>query len=135
MRSSCRRLTLAVVVAFLVLLMGCHHTSPVAQLGPLNINLSYNNGSCQQNGSSGVIDVYQNQSVTYQGATVLSQFQVQFATCPFSSCPVTSPNGAPVTPGQPNPGTAGNTYYYSSVMINNQPCNGVGAMGLRIKSP
>jgi len=76
----------------------------------------------------------QNQAVIFKGATSLNQFQAQFVTCPFgTSCPVNSPNGAQVNMGQPT-GTVGTIYYYSSMTINNQPCNSPGSMGLRVKS-
>lgn len=134
MTSRCSGLALVVVVSFLVFLPGCHHDIDHSkQLGPLQISLSYNNGSCQQNGSSGIIDVFQNQAVTFQGATALSQFQVQFTTCPFRACPVNSPNGTAVNAGQPNPGAEGNTYQYSGLTINNQQCNLASPMGLRVK--
>ncbi len=127
----CRWLGLAVVVTFLTSLAGCQH-KPNA-VSPLYVNLSYNGGACQQNGSSGVIDVEVGQQVIYQGATAINQFEVQFATCPFSSCPVNSPNGSPVNAGAPIAGTTGNTYYYSGLTIGNQQCNQMGSMGLRIK--
>ena len=125
-------LALAVLAASLVGLTSCQRTS-AAQPATQTISLSYNNGSCQQNGSSGVIDIVQNQPVVFKGATSLNQFQAQFTTCPFSSCPVNSPNGSPVNVGQPT-GTVGTTYNYSSITINNQSCSGVGSMGLRVKS-
>jgi hypothetical protein len=90
-------------------------------------------GQCQQNGGTEIVEVFQNQQVVYQGANAVSQFEVQFTRCPFASCPVTSANGSPVNVGQPNPGTAGNTYNYSGLTINNQQCSGVGPMGVRIK--
>ena len=125
-------LALAVLAASLVGLTSCQRTS-AAQPATQTISLSYNNGSCQQNGSSEVIEVSQSQPVVFQGANTLTQFQVQFSSCPLSSCPVSSPNGAAVNVGQPT-GTVGTTYNYSSITINNQSCNsGVGAMGLRVK--
>ena len=132
MASRYRWLALAVLAAFLVGLTSCQHVraaQPVTQY----ISLSYNNGSCQQNGSSGVIDVVQNQTVVFKGATSVNQFQAQFTTCPFGSCPVSSPNGSPVNVGQPT-GTVNTTYNYSSMTINNQSCNNPGSMGLRVKS-
>ena len=132
MASRYKWLALAVLAAFLVGLTSCQHVraaQPVTQY----ISLSYNNGSCQQNGSSGVIDIVQSQQVVFKGGASITQFQAQFTTCPFSSCPVSSPNGSEVNVGQPT-GTVGTTYNYSSITINNQPCNGgVGAMGLRVK--
>jgi hypothetical protein len=130
MTSRCSWLALAALAALLICLTSCQHVS--ANQNTQTISLSYNNGSCQQNGSSGVIDVYKNQPVVYQGATSLTQFQVQFSTCPFSSCPVSSPNGAAVNVGAPT-GTVGTTYNYSGITINNQQCSGVGSMGLRVK--
>lgn len=125
-------LALAVLAASLVGLTSCQHVS-AAQPATQYVSLSYNGGSCQQNGSSGVIEVSQSQPVVFQGATTLTQFQVQFTSCPLSSCPVNSPNGAAVNVGQPT-GTVGTTYNYSSITINNKSCNsGVGSMGLRVK--
>jgi hypothetical protein len=125
-------LALAVLAASLVGLTSCQRTS-AAQPATQYVSLSYNGGSCQQNGSSGVIDISQSQPVVFQGATKLTQFQVQFASCPLGSCPVNSPNGAAVNVGQPT-GTVGTTYNYSSITINNQSCNsGAGSMGLRVK--
>lgn len=133
--TSCRRLvSMAVVAGFLVLLPGCHRETPTA-VGPLYIMLTYNGGNCEQNGSTGVLDVYQNQSVIFQGASAVSQFQVQFDRCPFTSCPVNSPNGTPVNVGPPNANTAGNTYNYTSMTINNLQCNNPGPMGMRIRTP
>jgi len=132
MASRYRWLALAVLAAFLVGLTSCQHVraaQPVTQY----ISFSYNNGSCLQNGSSGVIDIVQNEPVVFKGTTSLNQFQAQFSSCPFSSCPVNSPNGSPVNVGQPT-GTVGTTYNYSSITINNQQCSGVGSMGLRVKS-
>lgn len=96
------------------------------------INLSWNGGSCQQNGSNSPVDVFQNAPIVYQGVSSLSQFQVQFSTCPLAACPVSSPSGAAVNVGNPTKGPG--VYNYSSMTINNQQCSGVGSMGLRIKS-
>jgi len=97
--------------------------------------LTYNNGNCQQNGSTGVIDVPSGQNVIYQGASALSQFNVGFSTCPFASgnCPVNSPNGTPMNVGQPTGSAVGNTYSYTGLTINNQTCTNGGQMGVRIK--
>ncbi len=130
--TSVRRLfVLAAVAGLLIFLPGCKSTKPGGQ-GPQYVMLTYNNGNCQQNGSSGVIDVVPNQAVIYQGASALSQFQIQFSSCPFASCPVSSPNGNSVNVGQPNTGAAGNTYYYSGMTINNQQCNDIGPLGVRV---
>lgn len=127
-------LALAVVTGLLILLPGCH--KPVGQQGPQYIMLTYNGGNCQQNGSTGVIDIWSNQAVIYQGASALNSFQIQFAgDCPFATgnCPVSSPNGNPINVGQPNGNAVNNTFYYSSMMINAQQCTDGGAMGLRVK--
>ena len=132
----CRRLiALAFVTGFLVFLPGCHRTPPTAA-GPLTIALTIdNNGNCQQNGSTGAIDLAPGQSAIYQGASAVSQFQVQFTRCPFASCPVNSPNGASVNTGPPVPNAAGNTYLYSGMSINNRQCNNIGPLGLRVWPP
>jgi hypothetical protein len=134
----CSWLALAVLAALLVCLpayqrVRAGQAAPTSQ----NISLAYNsNGTCTQNGSSGVIDIVNNLPVVYQGATALTQFQVQFTTCPFaaSNCPVNSPNGSAVNAGTPT-GTVGTTYNYSSITINNQSCKGVSSMGVRVKNP
>jgi hypothetical protein len=122
---------LAFLAACLVCLTSCQHVN-AGQPSPQYVNLSYNGGSCQQNGSTGIIDLYQNEPVVFQGAATLSQFQAQFTTCPFSACPVSSPTGAAVNVGQPT-GTVGTTYNYSGITINNQQCNNMQGMGVRIK--
>lgn len=129
------RFVLPVAIACLLVLPGCKKTPPNA-VGPLSIGLAYNGGNCTQNGSNGVIDVYQNQVVTYQGANVLSSFNVQFSTCPFAAgmCPVNSPQGTPQNVGEPSAASTNTTYYYSSVSINGQACNnGIGSFGVHIK--
>jgi hypothetical protein len=136
MTSGCSRFAVAVVVGFLVFLPGCHHDIDHSkQLGPLHISLAYNSsdGSCQQNGSAAVIDVWQDQQVIYQGAAVVPQFQVQFPRCPFGSCPIDSPNGSPVNAGTPSAGARSTTYNYSGMTIGNKQCNNPGAMGLRMR--
>jgi len=131
MTSSCSRCALAVLAVFLFLLPGCHRAPK--DTGPLYIMLMFNGGACEQNGSSGVIDVYQDQAVIYETAAQLTEFQVRFAACPFASCPVSSPHGRSVNIGQPNPGTVGATFNYSGMTINNQSCNDAEAMGIRVK--
>ena len=134
---SVRRLLVSAVLAgLLISLPGCHKPTPVHQLGPFYIMLTYNNGSCQQNGSSGIIDIPYDQNIIYQGAAALTQFQVNFsADCPFAqgNCPVNSPNGNPDNVGQPNGNAKGNSYNYGSMMINNQQCTMGGPMGVRVK--
>ena len=134
MTSGRRLMALAVAAGFLVLLPSCHHGGPTA-VGPQYIMLTYNNGTCQQNGGTGLVDVAPNQAAIFQGAAALSQFQVQFSTCPFGTCPVNSPNGNSINAGQPNAGTAGKTFYYSGLTINNQPCTNTGSLGLRVWPP
>ena len=133
---SVRRLfALAVVAGLLVVLPGCHSSPTGQQQGPQYIMLTYNNGNCQQNGSSGVIDIWSSQSVIYQGASALTEFQIQFSSCPFAAanCPVNSPNGNAINVGQPTGSAVNNTYYYSSMMINNQQCTLAGPMGVRVR--
>ena len=135
MRSPYPRLSVAVLLGFLVFFLSCERGS-TKQLAPQYINLSNQGGTCTQNGSPGIIDIYQNQVVVFQGATAanaVTQFQVQFGSCPFNSCPVTSQNGGPINAGQPKAGSAGTTFNYTSLTISNQPCNLPSPMGLRIK--
>ncbi len=94
--------------------------------------LMFNGGECQQNGSEGIIDVYQNRAVIYQTAAgALTQFQVQFAACPFASCPVDS-RGISANVGQPTLGAVGTTFNYSSMTINNEPCKDAASMGVHV---
>lgn len=129
------RFALPVMLALLIVLPSCNKP-PVGQAGPFTISLAYNGGQCTQNGSTGVIDVEQNWNVTYQGAAALSEFNVQFSSCPFAAgkCPVNSPQGTAQNPGMPSAANANTTYYYSSVSISNQTCNnGPGTFGVHIK--
>ena len=97
--------------------------------------LTFNGGSCQQNGSPGIVDVDQTRAVIYQGASFLRQFQVGFTSCPFTpdTCPVKSPNGSSMNVGKPNPGAAGSTFMYSGLSMDSQPCTNSAQMGLRVK--
>ncbi len=131
MTSNCSRSALAVLAACLVFLPGCHR--PAKDSGPLYIMLMFNGGACEQNGSSGVIEAAQDRVIIYQTAAELAEFEVRFVACPFGSCPVSSPHGMSVNVGKPNPGTAGTTFTYAGVKIDNQPCNNASSMGLRVK--
>jgi len=134
--TSVRRLfALGLAASLSSFLLGCRHTPPTA-LGPFYIMLTYNSGSCQQNGSTGVIDVPSNQNVIYQAATSLSQFNASFSgNCPFAAgnCPVNSPNGTPMNVGLPNGNAVNSTFMYSGLTMDNQQCTDAGAMGVRIK--
>jgi hypothetical protein len=130
------RFGLPVVLACLTVLPACQKTPPVESLGPLTISLAYNQGQCTQNGSTGVIDVAQNQTVTYVPASTGTAFNIQFSTCPFANgmCPVNSPQGTAQNVGAPTSANVNTTYYYSGVTINNQTCNnGVSSFGLHVK--
>lgn len=124
------RTALVVLVTVLLSLAGCHHQS--AETGPLYIMLMYNGGACEQNGSQGILEVYENQAVIYQTAAELAQFQVRFTACPFASCPVDSPHGMSVNIGQPNPGMVGTTFNYSGMSISNQQCTDAASMGVHV---
>ena len=132
MVSGTRWLALALLVASLLALTGCQRVKANQNTQTISIKMN-TDGTCQQNGSSGVIDINNTQPLIYQGAATLSQFQVQFSSCPFASCPVNSPTGAAVNVGVPT-GTVGTTYYLSAMTINNQQCKSVGSMGLRQKN-
>jgi hypothetical protein len=132
------RFALPLLIAFLTILPGCQEHHPVGLVGPLTIKLANNNGQCTQNGSTGVIDVVEGQDITYELAVAGAnpQFDVQFSSCPFASakCPANSPQGTPQDVGTPTASAVNNTYYYSSVTVNNQACNnGASTFGLRIK--
>jgi len=115
----------------LLLLPGCHKKT--SESGPQYIMLTFNNAACEQNGSTGIIEISPNQPVVYQAAAVLSQFEVRFAACPFTSCPVSSPHGTSMNIGAPNPGTAGTTFSYSGMTIDHEPCRNGATLGVRIK--
>jgi hypothetical protein len=129
------RITLAVLVSLLVFLPACNRHVPVKGEGPFYIMLVYNGGSCQQNGSMGTIDVPQDQPIIYQGATALSNFQIELQRCPFAAvnCPVNSPNGNSVNVGAPVPGSANTTFPYSAMTINGQACTDGAQMAIRVR--
>lgn len=129
MRQLGRRTTLVVLIG-LLFLVACRKTSEAH--GPQYIMLVFNGGACEQNGSTGIIDVHQGEPIIYQGAADPTQFKVQFVTCPFASCPVDSPHGNSVNVGKASAGTAGTTFMYSGMSMNNHPCNNPGPMGIRI---
>jgi hypothetical protein len=131
MISSCRRSALAVLAGLLFLLTGCHRAPKDS--GPLYIMLMFNGGACSQNGSSGVIEIDPDRAVIFQTAAELTEFEVRFTACPFSSCPASSPNGRAVNVGPPNPGTVGTTFMYAGITMNHQSCSNAGTMGLRVK--
>ncbi|MGA2903677.1 MAG: hypothetical protein ABSD98_07590 [Candidatus Korobacteraceae bacterium] len=124
MTSRASRLALAVVV-LLVCLVGYQ---PASAQNTVTINLTYNGGTCQQNGAAAAVNVTTSQSVSYMAANSVP-FQVSFSSssCPFATCTITGSTG-----GQTPSGTVGNTYYPSSVSINGQNCNNPGSMGIRI---
>lgn len=132
------RLALPVLLALLIVLPACKKEQPVQGSSSLTIKLANANGQCTQNGSTGVIDVEQDQDVTYEldVAGANTQFNVQFSSCPFASgkCPADSPQGTAQDMGTPTASAVNNTYYYSSVTVNNQTCtNGSGTLGLHVK--
>ena len=131
MTSTYSRAALAVLAAVLSVLPGCHRTPKDS--GPLYIMLMFNGGACEQNGSTEVIEVPADRAVIYQTAAELTDFEVRFTACPFSSCPVSSPHGRSVNVGQPNPGAGGTTFNYAGITMNHQSCNNAGTMGLRVK--
>jgi len=126
------RTAIAAAVVLVCCLAGCH--SQPASDEPQYIMLTYNGGSCQQNGSPGMLDVRQGQAVIYQGASQLRNFQVGFADCPFiaGNCPVKSPNGNSINVGKPNADTGGSTFMYSSLTIDNEPCTNAAQMGVKV---
>jgi len=126
-------LALTVLAASLVLLSACHKTP--AESGPVYIMLMYNGGDCVQNGDAGVVDVYPNQAVIYQGATAQAEFKIDFANCPLAAgnCPVDSPNGTSVNVGAPLASAVGSTYMYTGMTIDNRPCKGADSMGVRVR--
>jgi hypothetical protein len=125
------RLSVAVVAA-LLLLSGCHRKTDTFE--PQYILLTFNAGACQQNGSTGVVEVSSDQPVIYQGATEdLSQFQVEFSDCPFTKCPVRSLGGDSSNVGKPTAAAAGTTFHYAAMTINHQRCTDTENMGVRVR--
>ena len=131
MTSLYSRCLCSLVMCLSLLLAGCHKKA--SESGPQKIMLTFNNAVCEQNGSTDVIEISPNQAVVYQGAAILRQFEVRFASCPFTSCPVSSPHGTSMNIGAPNPGTVGTTFNYSGVSINNLPCSNGATLGIRIR--
>jgi hypothetical protein len=125
-----RRGALLLLVSIVFPLANCRRQS--GERGPLYIMLTYNGGACEQNGSEGIIDIYQDQPVVYQTAAELTQFKVQFTACPFASCPVNSPHGTSVNVGAPNAGMAGTTFNYSGMSMNNEQCKDAASMGVHV---
>ncbi len=122
---------LALAALLLLALLSCRKNA--SDSGPQYIMLTFNNAACEQNGSTDVIDISPNRAVVYQGAAIVSQFEVRFAACPFSSCPVSSPHGTSMNVGPPNPGTFGTTFSYTGMTIDNEPCRNAASLGVRIK--
>jgi hypothetical protein len=129
MKPLCRWLALAAVALSLVCLTSHRHVR-AAQPNPQYITLSLSGSTCEQDGGTGPVDVYEGTQVIFTGSG-LSEFQVQFSSCPFNSCPVNSSDGSAVDVGVPT-GAVG-TYSYSSMTINNQACS-VGSMGIGLKN-
>lgn len=129
---SAGRWTVVVTMVPLLLLAGCHRHAESFE--PQYVMLTFNNGACQQNGTSGVVEVTADQPVIFQGATGdLSQFQIDFSSCPFASCPVNSPAGDSANVGKPTPASAGATFHYTGMSIDHERCNDTEDMGLRIR--
>lgn len=122
----------AVVICLLLVLVGCHKST--SDTGPQYIMLTFNNAVCEQNGSADIIEIPPNRAVVYEGAAIISQFEVRFAACPFSSCPVSSPHGTSENVGPPSPGTGGATFNYTGMTIDNEPCKNASSLGVRIRS-
>ena len=132
MSLSSRCLIGLVICLPLLLLVGCHKKA--SESGPQYIMLTFNNAVCEQNGSTDVIEISPNRAVVYQGAAILRQFEVRFASCPFAACPVSSPHGTSVNIGPPNPGMAGATFNYSGMTMNNESCSNGATLGIRIRN-
>jgi hypothetical protein len=120
----------ALLTGILLLVPACHHEKDT---GPQYIMLTFNAGACEQNGSTGVIDVTQDRAVVYQGASLVSQFEVRFSACPFAECPVSSPHGTSVNVGQPKRDAIGSTYSYTAMSINTDECRNASSLGVRIR--
>jgi hypothetical protein len=136
MTSRQSRFAFPLVLALLIVLPSCEKKTVVGASGPYPIALAYNNGQCTQNGSTGVLDVDDNWTVTYEGPSATTPFNVGFSSCPYATgkCPVSSPQGGSQNVGTPTSSSVNNTYYYSSVSINNQPCNNSpGTFGLHVR--
>ncbi len=142
MTSRYMQLGIALAVCSCLFLPACNKAEKggggVGQTATLYINLSIAaapDNTCQQNGSTGNVQVASGQNVTYQGGAVaLSQFAVVFpaTSTPFASAVVSSPNGAATSAGAFN-GTANRVYTYSSLTINSRTCSNPGSLGLIMK--
>ncbi|HKD86756.1 MAG TPA: hypothetical protein VKB58_18555 [Terriglobales bacterium] len=124
-----KRSALAVVTGALLFVPACHHEK---ETGPQYIMLTFNGGACEQNGLSDVIEIHQGRSVVYQGASLVSQFEVRLNACPFTECPVSSPHGTSVNVGQPKADAVGTTFNYTAMSVNGDPCRNPSSMGVRI---
>jgi hypothetical protein len=108
------------------------------QTATLHITLSIAaapDNTCQQNESTGNVQVASGQNVTYQGGAVaLSQFEVVFpaTSTPFASAVISSPTGAATSAGAFS-GTANTPFAYKSLTINNRTCSNPGSLGLIMK--
>lgn len=121
---------LAVLGGALMFLPACHHQTK--ETGPQYIMLTFNAGACEQNGSTDVVTVHQGRSVVYQGASLVSQFEVRLNACPFAECPVNSPHGTSVNVGQPKMDAVGTTFNYTAMSINGDSCSNAASLGVRI---
>ena len=132
MTSAYRLGAFAVLLTSLVCLPCCRKRGPSDE--PQYIMLVYNAGSCEQNGGTGIVDIYAGQPLIYQGATAQSQFKIDFVGCPLSAgnCPVDSPNGNSVNVGPPPASAAGSTFMYTGMTIDNLPCKDAQSMGVRV---
>ena len=129
-----QRIAAVAALGVFAALAGCHRDSQAK--GPQYIMLMYNGGDCQQNGSDGIVDIYANQALIYQGATMQNEFQVRFTSCPLADgfCPVNSPNGNSVNVGTPLGSAAGSTFMYNGMTINHQLCKNADSMGVRVRA-
>jgi hypothetical protein len=118
-----------VATGSLFCLAACHHPKDT---GPQYIMLTFNAGACEQNGLSDVIDVDQSRAVIYQGASLVSQFEVRFHACPFTSCPISSPYGMSVNIGQPKSDAIGTIFNYTAMSINGDECKNAGSLGIHV---
>lgn len=130
MTMPCKRSALAVLTGALLFLPACHHQAK--ETGPQYIMLTFNAGACEQNGSTDPIEVHQDRSIVYQGASLVSQFEVRFNACPFNECPVNSPHGTSVNVGQPKTDAVGTTFNYTAMSINGDPCRNAASLGIHI---
>jgi len=123
-----RRFAAVFPLCLLAVIPACTRPAPN---NALSIQITAPSVQCLQNGQVGVIEVPQ-AGACWTGPDSKTPVQVQLpANCPFSQCSFPTASGS-MCSGQASPGSDGQTFTYTSIKINGNPCT-VGTDGLRIK--